>query len=170
MEIWRGVQEGLQAIVVNPSILLGKISDKRSSSSIYNYVQEKNKYYPLGTINYIDTRDAAKITLQLFQKETWNERFILNKESISYKKFLEKMAYRMGKTPPTKPLKRPFLKIALFGLWVKRLFSPSKNPLNRQTAAIAQQNFEFDNRKINQLLDFDYTELEETFCWALNEK
>ncbi|MGX7836029.1 hypothetical protein ACWKSR_12835, partial [Campylobacter fetus subsp. venerealis] len=74
-------------IVVNPSILLGKISDDRSSTAIYHYVLEENSFYPQGDLNYIDVRDAARQVRELVDSEVWGERYILNKEKISYKEF-----------------------------------------------------------------------------------
>lgn len=166
LEVWRGVQEGLMALVIMPSVILGKISDERSSTQIYNYVLEENNYYPQGTVNYIDIRDAVEITYQLFQKGQWGERFILNSETLLYKDFFEKMAKAFGKKPPTKKLKYYQLKIALIMVGIARKLKLTKSPLNRQTAMISQLQIYLENKKIKSLLDFSYIPLEETFEWA----
>jgi dihydroflavonol-4-reductase len=166
LEVWRGVQEGLQAIVVYPSVLLGKINDIRSSTQIYNYVLEENKYYPKGTINYIDVRDAAAIMRYLFEKNHWNQGFILNQESRSYQSFFSEMANAFGKTAPSKEVKNWMLEFALFFTGVGNKLGFSKSPLNRQTAMLSQLDIFMDNSKVKDLLDFKYTPLAETLNWA----
>lgn len=166
LEIWRGVQEGLQALVIMPSVILGKISDDRSSTQIYHYVLEENKYYPQGTVNFIDIRDAVEITFQLFKKDQWGERFILNHRTILYKDFFEKMAKAFEKNPPTKKLKSYQLRMALIAVGIARKLKLTKSPLNKQTAMISQLEIRLENKKVNTILDFNYTPLEQTFQWA----
>jgi nucleoside-diphosphate-sugar epimerase len=167
LEVWRGAQEGLQVMIFNPSLLLGRISDQRSSTQIYHYVLQENRYYPLGNVNYLDVRDAAKMVLQIYQKEHWNERFILNKESISYRSFFEKLAVAFKKKPPRTPVSDNMLELVLIWIKIRRIFSVKKIPLNTQTAKLSQQKITFDNRKSTSLLDFEYTPLESTLAWAL---
>ncbi|MEB2779054.1 NAD-dependent epimerase/dehydratase family protein [Algoriphagus sp. C2-6-M1] len=166
LEAWRGEQEGLDLIVVNPSILLGKVSDARSSSDIYQYVMQENSYYPRGDLNYIDVRDAAKQVRELVEKEVWGERYILNKESITYKEFFEKMALAFGKNAPSKAISPITLKMAVFFNTVFRKIGLSKSPLNSKTAMISQQKLFFDNSKVNKLLESNYHSLEDTFGWS----
>ncbi|PZX59910.1 nucleoside-diphosphate-sugar epimerase [Algoriphagus ratkowskyi] len=166
LEAWRGEQEGLDLIVVNPSILLGKVDDDRSSTDIYHYVIEENSYYPKGDLNYIDVRDAAKQVRELVEKEAWGERFILNNESISYKEFFEKMAVSFGKKAPSKAVSPIMLKTVVFLNTILRKLGLSKNPLNTKTAMISQQKVYFDNSKVNKLLNSSYHSLEETLDWS----
>lgn len=171
LEIWRGVQEGLEAIVVHPSILLGKISDDRSSTRIYNYVLEENSFFPTGSVNYIDVRDAADQVWQLYDKSAWNQNFILNAESIPYRVFFEEMAKAFGKKAPAKPVKGWMLNMALFFNWFANKLGNTKNPLNKQTAMLSQLKVHMDNSKINNLISPNYRTLQETLLWAKsNEK
>ncbi|MDG1275923.1 MAG: SDR family NAD(P)-dependent oxidoreductase [Algoriphagus sp.] len=166
LEAWRGEQEGLTLLVVNPSILLGKIADDRSSTDIYHYVLEENRYYPSGNINYIDVRDAAKITKLLVEKNKWGERFILNKESIPYQKFFQIMGVEFGKKAPYKALNPFLLHLVVFFNGIFRKLGLSKSPLNKKTALISKQKTVFENKKAQDLLNFEYFSLEDTFRWA----
>lgn len=166
LEVWRGAQEGLEVMVFNPSVLLGRISDQRSSTAIYNYVLEENKYYPLGSINYIDIRDAAKMMLQLYHSGQWNNRYIINKESIPYQTFFEMAADAFRKKAPSKPASGLMVKVAVAGASVGNLFKKRKSPLTLQTARISQQAITFDNSKANHTIHFTYTPLESTLAWA----
>lgn len=166
LEAWRGEQEGLDLIVVNPSVLLGKINDDRSSTSIYSHVLKNSTYYPKGSINFLDVRDAAKLIKELFINNCWGNRYILNNQTMKYKEFFGKMAVAFGKNAPSKPISDFLLKTGLFIIGLGRGLGLTKNPLNRQTAMISQQDIKFDNKKIDDLLQFEFTPIEETFLWA----
>lgn len=166
LEVWRGEQEGLKVLIVNPSMILGKISTHRTSTAILDYVLQENTFYPKGKLNYIDVRDAAQITRMLVEKEAWGERFILNKESISFKEFLNRAAKVYEKKPP---------RMALSPVWsgtlgkvfgFLRLVGLSDNPLTAQTARIAQQKITYQPTKATELLGFSYRPLEETLIWC----
>jgi dihydroflavonol-4-reductase len=166
LEAWRGEQEGLQLIVINPSVLLGKASYGKSSTAIYSYVLEENKFLPKGDLNYIDVRDAAKITRILVEKQVWGERFILNRQSISYREFFSEIATVFGKKAPKIALPTCLITIATVSVSILRIIGLSKSPLNKQTAMISQQKTHFDNSKIQNLLDYAYFPLRETLEWA----
>jgi nucleoside-diphosphate-sugar epimerase len=170
LEVWRGVQEGLQALIIMPSVILGKISDERSSTQIYHYVLEENKYYPQGTVNFIDIRDAVEITFQLYQKGQWGQRYILNNKTLYYKDFFEKMAQAFGKKPPTNKLQWYQLKMALIVVGIAKMLKLTKNPLNKQTAMISQLELFLQNEKVQKILDYKYIPLEETFQWAMSNE
>jgi nucleoside-diphosphate-sugar epimerase len=166
LEAWRGEQEGLTLLVVNPSILLGKVADDRSSTDIYHHVLEGNRYYPSGKINYIDVRDAARITKLLVEKNKWGERFILNREAISYQKFFQIMGEQFEKRPPEKAVNPVLLNLVVFFNGILRKLGLSKSPLNKKTALLSKQKTFFENKKTQDLLNFEYFSLEETFRWA----
>lgn len=171
LEVWRGAMEGLQVMVLLPSVILGKLSDARSSTQVYEYVLEGSRYFPPGSINYIDIRDAVDITYALFEKGLWGEKFILNAASISYRDFFVQMAEAAGKKPPTKPVNDFQLSLAIWALGIARALGLSKNPLNKQTAMLSKLDITMRNDKVQRILGPTYRPLAETFRWAFsNEK
>lgn len=170
LEVWRGVQEGLNALVLHPSVVLTKVSDNRSSAQIYNYVLEENSYYPKGSINYIDVRDLVELTFRLHKQNIWNERIIINADSISYQSFFSKMASIFGKRSPDREVSTAMLRIALFFQGIAKLLRISKSPLNKQTAMMSQLTMVMDNTKLKSLISFEFTPLEETFVWAISNE
>jgi nucleoside-diphosphate-sugar epimerase len=170
LEVWRAAQEGLDVMVVYPSLVLGKISDNRASTKIYDYVLKENTYYPAGMINYVDVRDVAEAVAQCFIKETWGKRYIINADSISYKQFFEALGKAFGKRAPNKPINNGMLKIVLMGSWLGRLFGLSKIPLSPQVAYLAQLKFKMSNEKIKKELDFNFRNLAETLSWVKEKK
>jgi dihydroflavonol-4-reductase len=166
LEAWRGEQEGLELIVVNPSILLGKASYAKSSTSIYAYVLEENKFYPKGDLNFIDVRDAAILTRLLVENQAWGERFILNNDCISYQEFFSEIAAVFGKKAPKFPVSNWQISLGVLAFSILRFLGLSKSPLNKKTAMISQQSIRFDNSKIQRLLDYRYFSLRESLEWA----
>lgn len=166
LEVWRAEQEGLDTLVVNPSVLLGKSSYEKSSGSIYQYVLKGNLFFPKGNINYIDIRDAASITRLLVEKNAWGERFILNKESLPYKHFFFEVAKTFGAKAPKIPISTGLLRIALPVIGLLKLLGLSKSPLNRQLASNAQRKIYYSNAKVQARLDFKYRDLSATLEWA----
>lgn len=166
LEVWRGAQEGLKVMVFSPSVLLGKHTDQRSSTRIYDYILQGNKYYPTGNINYIDVRDAAKLVAGIHQTDRWNERFILNKESITYKRFFEEVALAFQKKAPSVPVSGMMLGIFLFWQRVNGFFNPNNFPISSQAARLVQQNIIYDNGKVTALKLGEFTPLRHTLGWA----
>lgn len=166
LEVWRGNQEGLEVLVFNLSVLLAKISDQRSSASIYQYVLRGSRFYPKGIVNYIDIRDACAIMVKIMHGDRWNERFIVSRESISYKKFFDAMALAFQIPAPSKRLSNGMLNIVLLISKLSRFVGTGALSINKQTARLAQLEITFENNKVQDLLNFDYTELKDTLRWA----
>ncbi|SHM33135.1 Nucleoside-diphosphate-sugar epimerase [Cyclobacterium lianum] len=169
LEVWRAAQEGLEVMIFNPSVLLGKVTDLRSSSQIYSYVMDENKYYPRGNVNYIDIRDAVDIMVQLMDQGKWNERYIISKESLPYKDFFAEMARVFGKKAPKWPLSHWLsLLLVSWASWMNR-FTKNKIPISRQTIRSAQSKIVYDNSKVKKMTGYTFTPFEETLRWALEK-
>lgn len=166
LEVWRGEQEGLAVLVVNPSILLGKAAYGKSSAAIYGYVQQGNPFFPKGNINYLDVRDAAAITCALVEKNAWGERFILSKESRSYQDFFQQVAQAFGVAAPTKGLPNWVISIGFPILRLLSWLGLGKSPVQQQVARNAQRRISYRNTKVQTLLGFNYRDLKETLDWA----
>jgi nucleoside-diphosphate-sugar epimerase len=167
LEVWRGEQEGLETLIINPSVLLGKADYGKSSSSIYKLATGNNLFFPKGNLNYIDIRDAAQITRLLVEKNAWGERFILNRESKSYKEFLDAAAKIFGTKTPKIPLSDWVIGIFFPFIKLSRMLGLSKNLMNKRVFLAAQKRSHYSNIKVDDYLKFNYRTLEETLKWAI---
>ena len=79
VEVWRGIAEGLSAVIVNPSLILGEGDWQKSSTQLFKYVYDGKPFYTEGTVNYVDVRDIAEAIFELTLSEIDNERFILER-------------------------------------------------------------------------------------------
>jgi nucleoside-diphosphate-sugar epimerase len=162
LEVWRGQAEGLDSIIVNPSLILGEADWNKSSTQLLKYVFDEHKFYPEGNLNYVDVLDVADCIYQLTVSDISGERFILNEGQIMYKDFFEKVAPRFQKKAPSIML-RKFLTGIIWRLEAIRTFFTGAAPLiTKETALSSSHSFEYQNDKIKNTLDFSFRNLDES--------
>jgi dihydroflavonol-4-reductase len=162
LEVWRGVAEGLPTVIVNPSIVLGEGDWTRSSTQLFKYVYDQNKFYTEGLVNYVDVLDVATIIVRLLLSDIQNERFVLNAGTTTYKDLFEQIAKGFGRKPPSIRIS-PFMSELIWRIETVRSFFTGKNPLiTQETAKSARTRFGYDSNKIQKKLNFSFTTLSET--------
>jgi dihydroflavonol-4-reductase len=151
-EVWRGEAEGLSVAVVNPSVILGEGDWNRSSSQLFKYVYDQNKFYTEGFLNYVDIKDVVHVLLQLVEGKIMGERFILSAGSISFKSFFDKIADAFQKPKPT-ILVGKMLSAIIWRVEALRSFLTGSTPLiTKETAKTARTHIHFDGSKITRTL------------------
>ncbi|MVM41794.1 NAD-dependent epimerase/dehydratase family protein [Spirosoma sp. HMF3257] len=162
LEVWRGISEGLNAVMVNPSVVLGAGDWSRSSLQLIKYVYDEKPFYPAGLVNYVDVLDVTDALVRLMQSNTTAQRFILNGGTIPYRSLLEQIAAALNKRPPVMQIP-PVLTRMLWPLEAVRAWMTGKAPLiTRETARSASSHYQYNGQKIRQTLDFQYRPLSET--------
>lgn len=169
VEVWRAIGEGLPAVVVNPSTILGYGDWSSSSCTLFRSAYNEFPWYTEGVNGFVDVADAAGAVVQLLESDICGERFILNSENWTFRRLFETIAAGFGKKPPSKEA-TPFLAgIAWRTARLKSLFTGHPSMLTRESARVAQSSTYFDNNKLlAQLPDFHFTPLEETIREACN--
>lgn len=169
LEVWRGAQEGLEVKIVNPSVILGPGLWGKGSTSVFHYAYSEKAFHPTGTVNYIDVRDVSKITVMLMESEIHGERFILNAGTCYYKEFFGTIAKAFGKKAPRKPVPSNLLSIAVFFEFLRSRITGKEAMITADTAKLSQMEFEFDNSKIKEALDYEFIPLTESVAWATDK-
>ena len=111
MEVWRGIQEGLQAVIVNPTVIIGPGIWSHGSGYLIKKVYTGMSYYTKGSIGLVDIHDVVNIMTELMSSNISNERFILISENWSYKEFFNYIAKNLNLKSIDKELHPFFLKI-----------------------------------------------------------
>lgn len=164
-EVWRGTAEGLPAIIVNPSIILGPSKPHQSSGMLMSLLQKGSVFYPKGTAGYIDVRDVSKACILLMDSEIQNKRFILNAENLNYKSLLTTAAGIFGNSKPTLKLKPWMLSLAWTGARVGAAISGTKPKITRETARSASHTNVFSNAKILQAVSINLFPVKEALLY-----
>lgn len=162
LEVWRGASEGLPVAVVNPSVILGEGDWGRSSTQLFKYAFDEHRFYPEGTLNFVDVLDVAEASVRLLFSEIENERFILNAGAVPYREFLEKTAGAFGKKPPMQRVPRAATAL-LWRLEALRSFLTGSAPLlTRETAQSASHSFFYPHQKVRNATGLQFRTLDET--------
>jgi nucleoside-diphosphate-sugar epimerase len=174
MEVWRGAAEGLQVVIVNPSLIFGGTDWESGSSAIFKKAYEEFPWYTNGVTGIVDVRDVARAMIALMNSDITSERFILNGENLSYKEIFTTIANCFDKKPPSKKV-TPFLAGIVWRMEaIKSRITNKKSLLTKETARTAQAKVYFDNQKILKALpQFHFTNSKDTIeftCSRLIEK
>lgn len=165
MEVWRGTQEGLKAVIVNPAVILGNGFRGSGSGSLVRMAQKGIKYYTPGGVAVVDVRDVVQAMIMLMESEITDQRFILAGENLHNKEFFGMLAGEFGVTPPSKSVARWKLSMLRLLDWLSSNLFGSKRRLFRSTISSLFSVAFYDGSKIEQKLPFTYTSIDDTVKW-----
>lgn len=169
LEVWRGWAEGLNTVIINPSLVLGPGDWKKSSTQIFKYVWEENRFYTGGIANYVDVRDVAEIVIRLLKSEIRGERFIVNAGSKSYQKLFEAIAREFGKKPPHIKAKGFMIKLAIMLDKIRSRLTGKASMITDELEQVSKNQHTYDNSKIKQATQIEFTDFEDTVQWCCQE-
>ncbi len=162
MEVWRGIAEGLNAVIVNPSIILGPGDWNSGSSKLFTTMYNGLKFYSTGTNGFVDVNDVAKAMIILMEHNISGERYILNSENVSYKDFFTWMAQSLKVSPPPYKATKLMSEIGWRLLWVNGLITGKRSSITKETAQTACQNYQYSNSKIKEHTDIKFVPVNES--------
>jgi dihydroflavonol-4-reductase len=163
-EIWRGISEGLDAVIVNPGIIIGVGNDEHKSliQLFKRIANKKMPFYTNGTNGFIDVEDVAKASILLMNSEMKSERYILINENISFKDYFEKIAKVLNVEAPKRALNKTNGNLFVLLDWLLSRFSVRKRSLTKENLKISLENFSYSNQKIKKTLEIDFIDFDET--------
>jgi dihydroflavonol-4-reductase len=163
LEVWRGISEGLNAVILNPSTILGYGDWNSGSSAIFKNIYEEFKWYSPGINGFVDVEDVARIVLLILNSDISEERFIVNGETWAFKKLMDTIADEFGKKRPTREASPFLMSIAWRMERFKSFFSDKIPLLTKESARVAQSKTFFENDKLLAAFPgFKFTPMEET--------
>ncbi|HEY4147927.1 MAG TPA: NAD-dependent epimerase/dehydratase family protein [Chitinophagaceae bacterium] len=170
IEVWRSIGEGLPAVIVNPSTILGFGDWNHSSCTLFRSAWKEFPWYTEGVNGFVDVKDAAAAIVALLESDLVGERYILSSANWTFRQLFETMAAGFGKKPPSREATPLLAGIAWRSESLKSLFSGKPSILTRESARVAQSFTYFDNSKIvDALPDFQFTPLERTIKLACTD-
>lgn len=148
MEVQRGIGEGLNAVMVNPSIILGVGDWHKGSSAMFRNAFNEFPWYTDGGTGLVDARDVADVMIRLMDSDISGARFIVSAENWPYRKVFTEMANALGKKPPHLHA-RPWMG-ALVWRWeaLKSRFTGEEPLLTRETADTARVHVSYDHGRL----------------------
>jgi len=161
MEVWRGIEEGLSAGMVNPCIILGPGTWNDGSAAIFKNIANGFKFYTKGINAYVDVRDVVEAIVILSESDKC-ERYVIAAENKSYQWIFTQIANGLGVAPPSVEVK-PWMS-ALAWRWeaLKTKISGSRPLLTKETARTALGAYYYQNEKARNELGIEFRNLDES--------
>ena len=114
MEVWRGKEEGLNVLIVNPGIVLGYAKGSNSSRQVIEAATKGNPFIPAGSNGFVFVEDLVRRTLELSENESsWNQRHLMVSHNLDYEYLLNTIAKIYNTAPPKWKLAGRFFKLIL---------------------------------------------------------
>ena len=163
LQTWRGLNEGLEGVILNPSTILGYGDWHSSSCAIFRNIYEGFKWYTSGINGFVDVEDVARAAILLMESNITEQRYIVNGDNWTFQKLQNAIADAFDKKRPSK-LATPFLMSLAWRIEkLKSLFSGKKPLLSKESARVAQSKTLFENDKLLKAIPgFSFTPLEES--------
>jgi nucleoside-diphosphate-sugar epimerase len=161
-EVWRGVEEGLDCVIVNPCVIFGPGDWNESSLTIFRTVEKGLRFYTDGTNAIVDVRDVAEIMVRLTNSDTKNERFLCIGENLPFRKMTDEIADQMGKKRASMATPRWLIGLA-WRISALTGFIRGKAPaVTKDTAYSAFSKMEYDASKVRKRLNFAFRTYKDT--------
>lgn len=147
-EVWRAAEEGLDVVIVNPSLIIGPGNWTQSSSAFFETAYKGLKYYTLGENGFVDVRDVSGLLITLMDSNIKNERYILNSENLSYRYFFDTLQKEFNKPPANIRVSKLMSNIAWRVEIVRNLFTGKSPRFTKETLNSSHKISHFSNTKI----------------------
>lgn len=156
MEVWRGTQESLQVIVVNPGVIFGKGFGFEGSGEFFLKTLKNFPFYTHGKTGVVSANDVVQIMILLMDSDIVNERFTVVSENIPYRQIMNFCANALDKRKPH-IYASPFSCSLAWRLdAVISACTGKKRSFTQAMAKAAHADFVYDNHKIRQTIGFQF--------------
>ncbi len=159
-EVWKGVDQGLNCVILNPTIVIGPGDWSRSSSKLFGTIWKGFPFYSSGSNAFVDVRDVARAALTLTNHSVSGERYVVVAENQSFKQVFDWIAEYLGKKKPSIPVSPLLGAIAWRADWLQSRMKGKGPEITRATLASARKQYFFSNEKIVRHLDFSFIPIE----------
>ena len=162
MEVWRGIAEGLNATIVNPSLILGAGRWNSSSCELFNVIAKGFPFYTTGINGFVDVKDVARAMIMLMENNKFGQRYCLNGALISYQYLFNLMAQNFNVRAPYIKVGKGLSEIAWRIFWLIGKIQGKKPLITKETARTATRKYSYSSEKIIRELNFKFTPIEES--------
>lgn len=162
VEVWRAIEEGLNAVIINPSTIIGSGNWKTGSSALFPRVWNGLSYYTEGVNGFVDVRDVVKIMMTLMDKNIFKEQYILVSEHLSFKDLLSFIAGNLNLKTPSIRANKLLSELAWRFEEIRCAISKSQPVITKESAAIALDSQFYSNQKIRTHLNLDFIPIKQS--------
>ena len=162
MEVWRGIAERLQAVIVNPAVILGPGDRTKGSSKFFSQVYKGLRFHTPGITAFVDVRDVSRCMIQLMEQERFGERYILSAGNMSYRELFNSIADNFKVKKPTIAAEPWMLNIACCMASLASILTGKNPALTKETAHSAFQQIRYSAEKIEKTIGYKFISLDKS--------
>ncbi|TKG90093.1 NAD-dependent epimerase/dehydratase family protein [Puteibacter caeruleilacunae] len=166
MEAWRGVNEGMDVVIVNPSIILGPGDWHTGSPKYFSTIDKGLKFFTKGASGYVDVNDVCRSMLMLINSSEWehvkNKRYILNADNLAHRDVFNNIADELGKKRPSIQASKCMLIIGWLLSSIKAALTGKESTLTRSTLRSANNVSRYNGQLITTVIPFNYTPISDS--------
>ena len=166
MEVWRGSQEGLSIVILNPGVIIGPGFWDTGSGKLYTTVTKEHRYYPPNGTGFVSVTDVVQLLVLAMNSDIDKERFITISENLKYKDVLDLIALELRLKPATQMLSFWQLEVlwrldALGSFLFKR-----ERKISKKMVASLRENKVYLNEKVRRFFDYKFEALQKSIAFT----
>jgi nucleoside-diphosphate-sugar epimerase len=161
-EVWRGSEEGLNVVIVNPGIILSPGFYTQSSGKLIQSCYTGNPFYTIGSSATVDAKDVAECMVRLTEAQQFNQRFVLVENNYSFKEILSSIHLAFGKKAPSVEAGKVTLTLGRMIDAIRSKLSGKEQLITKETVIAGLDQNSYSNARIKKTLDYRFTPLNET--------
>jgi dihydroflavonol-4-reductase len=161
-EVWRGIEEGLNAVIVNPSVIIGAGCHLKATNSLFHSIKSFIPFYTPGVNGYVDVRDVTRAMVLLMESDVSGERFVLNSENLSLKEFFSLVADILGKPHPRYPVNGTLMTVIAWFDEMRSRIAGTKPLLTRENVRASMSKSYYSSEKFCTAFNFSFIPMAES--------
>jgi len=162
LEVWRATQEGLNAVIINPGVIIGPGFWDSGSGLLFKKVNKGLSYFTKGNISLVDVNDVADLLLLAMKSKVTEKRFIAVSENKSYREVLTQIAQSLNIKAPKKSISSLVLQVLWRLDWLKSFLFFKQRELTKVLANSLTSKKTYSNKVIKDTFDFQFTSVDES--------
>lgn len=161
-EVWRGIEEGLNAVVVNPCVIIGAGNWNDSSLTLFKTLKKGMSYYPPGSNATVDSRDVSSVMIKLMNSEISNERFLCTGSNQTFQELMTEISSQLKVKSPRKLAKRWMVNLVRRILRFGYLFSSKRPSVTKESVEALFSDRSYDSSKLKNRLGIEFYGLKDS--------
>jgi nucleoside-diphosphate-sugar epimerase len=169
-EVWRGMEEGLNAVIINPCTVIGAGQWEEGSMEMFNVAKRGLLFYPSGANATVDARDVAKSMVFLMDSGIRNERFLCTGTNKDFRGLFSTIAKAMGKKGPRIYAPQWLAIPVSYLLETASLLLKKRKGMTIESARAAYAKRIYNSDKLKTLMNAPFYSLEESIQHAIKNR
>lgn len=148
LQVHRGVAEGLDGVIVNPSLIFGTGRAGMNTRRLVDRLRDgRLPAIPSGGTNVVDVLDVVDGIVRAMERGRTGERYFLGSENLSWRRIIHTLSRAFDVQPPRPTLPPAPTMILALGAEALSALTGSRPAFTREQARSASRFYRYSNRK-----------------------